>query len=354
MGRYEQGARPPKARKKTRTPAQRRRRRRILSVAGIAALSLCIWLGIYLTTPPAQSGPPAGGRPGGTASSGDSSPSDPGASPAPAVPDEPARGLKKNFYTVLLVGTMDDYNTDTIMLASIDADNDVVHVISIPRDTMVDIDAKNKKINGAYGRDGIEELCREVQDITDIYPNFYCVVNVASFVKIVDLFGGVEFNVPYDMYHPDADSKYTINLKKGVQTLNGKKALQMVRYRGTAQSDFGRMELQRNFLIAIAKKVLNNFSLSQVTDLIPIVNESVQTNMPVKDMLWFYRNVVAEIDFDANVHFHAMPVESTGKYKGLSYVYLDSQAVADLLNQTVNPYDKDILPGDLNIIHLEN
>ena len=130
------------------------------------------------------------------------------------------------------------------------------------------------------------------------YPDFYCVVNMASFVKIVDLFGGVEFNVPYNMYHPDADSRYTINLQKGMQTLNGKKALQMVRFRGTSQNDFGRMELQRNFLVAIAKKVLNSFTLAQVTDLIPIVNESVKTNMPVKDMLWFYTNVVSEIDFD--------------------------------------------------------
>ena len=348
MGRYEQKRAAP-ARKKSLTPARRRRRRRILSVVGILTLSLCIWLGIYLSTPPAQVEPPPT-EPQDDVTADNTSPPD---TDAPDI-STPTRSRKKNFYTMLLVGTMDDYNTDTIMLASVDTEADIVNVISIPRDTMVDIEERNMKINGAYGRDGIEELCREVQDITDIYPDFYCVVNVASFVKIVDLFGGVEFEVPYDMYHPDADSQYTINLRKGLQTLDGKKALQMVRYRGTNQNDFGRMQLQRDFLVAIAKKVLNNFSLSQVTELIPIINESIKTNMPVKDMLWFYQNVVAEIDFDANVHFHAMPVESTGTYKGLSYVYLDKQAVAELLNTTVNPYDMDIDPDDLNIIHLEN
>lgn len=348
MGRYEQGSRPSSARKKgSATAARRKRRRRILAVAVCVTLSLCIWLAIYLSTPPAQvTPPPADDPPEDSNTAGSVTP--------PSTTDEPQRSRKPQFYTVLLVGTMDDYNTDTIMLASIDSENDIVNVISIPRDTMVDIDAKNMKINGAYGREGIEELCREVQDITDIYPDFYCVVNVASFIEIVDLFGGVEFDVPYDMYHPDADSKYTINLKKGLQTLDGKKALQMVRYRGTNQSDFGRMELQRNFLIAVAKKVLSEFSLSQVTDLVPIAYESVKTNMPIKDMLWFYQNVVAEIDFDANVHFHAMPVEATGRYNGLAYVYLDKQGVADLLNQTVNPYDMDILADDLNIIRLEN
>ena len=350
MGRYEQQPRPKKPRKKALTPAKRKRRRRILSVVGIVTLSLCIWLAIYLTTPPAQVDPPPVGDPtaANPVMNGDTNPG------ADKEPTSQERGRKKSFYTVLLVGTLDDYNTDTIMLASVDADADIVNVISIPRDTMVDIEAKNKKINGAYGRDGIEELCREVQAITAIYPDFYCVVNMASFVKIVDLFGGVEFNVPYNMYHPDADSRYTINLQKGMQTLNGKKALQMVRFRGTSQNDFGRMELQRNFLVAIAKKVLNSFTLAQVTDLIPIVNESVKTNMPVKDMLWFYTNVVSEIDFDANVHFHAMPAEATGTYKGLSYVYLDKQAVADLLNETVNPYDQDIQASELNIIRLES
>ena len=216
MGRYEQKRAAP-ARKKSLTPARRRRRRRILSVVGILTLSLCIWLGIYLSTPPAQVEPPPA-EPQDDVTADNTSPPD---TDAPDI-STPTRSRKKNFYTMLLVGTMDDYNTDTIMLASVDTEADIVNVISIPRDTMVDIEERNMKINGAYGRDGIEELCREVQDITDIYPDFYCVVNVASFVKIVDLFGGVEFEVPYDMYHPDADSQYTINLRKGLQTLDGK------------------------------------------------------------------------------------------------------------------------------------
>ena len=345
MGRHEQYAKP--NRKPKLSNAKRRRRRRILSVAGILTVSLVIWLVVYFLTPPAQVEPP---QP-------DPEPDDTTiteTTPPETSDDTPERVRKSGFYTMLLVGTLDNYNTDTIMLASIDSEKDIVNVISIPRDTMVDIDERNKKINGAYGRDGIEELCREVQDITTIYPDFYCVVNVESFVKIVDLIDGVEFDVPYNMYHPDADSKYTINLKKGLQTLDGKKAIQLVRYRGTAQSDFGRMELQRNFLIAVAKKVLSNFSLSQVTEIIPIVNESVETNMPVKDMVWFYTNVVDEIDFDQNVHFYQMPVASTGNYKGLSYVYLDKTAVCELLNETVNPYNLDIEEEDLNIIHLES
>ena len=84
-------------------------------------------------------------------------------------------------------------------------------------------------------------------------------VNVASFVEIVDLFGGVELEVPYDMYHPDAKLAYTINLQKVLQTLDGKKALQMVRYREQSEAAWRHAAARR---------------------------------YAVKDMLWFYQNVV--------------------------------------------------------------
>ncbi|NCB03957.1 MAG: LytR family transcriptional regulator [Clostridia bacterium] len=334
------------------TPASRKprkkRSRRVLPFVLLGLFALLVGLIIYISTPPSVPDPPV--KPVGpdltVATTGDD----------PDITQAGATGFvrRDQFYTFLLVGTMDGYNTDTIMLGSIDTEKDEVNVLSIPRDTMVDVPAKIKKINGAYGREGIDELCREVGEITGIYPDFYAVVNVESFIQIVDLFGGVEFDVPYNMVHLDKESKYSINLRKGVQTLNGKKALQMVRYRGTSQSDFGRMELQRNFLVAIAKKVMREFSVTQIKDMIPIVNQSLQTNMPVKDMIWFYLNVISSLDMDNDVHFHAMPGTTFGYYNKQSYVYLGAEEMLALINQTINPYTTDITEQDVHIIHLEN
>lgn len=262
---------------------------------------------------------------------------------------------KDGFYTVLLAGTMDNYNTDSIMLISIDVNTKKVNAISIPRDTMVDVPRKNKKINAAYGVSGIEGLRDVVEDVTGIYADYYCVVDIESFMQIIDLIGGVEFDVPYAMKHRDDDPKFTINLKPGVQLLDGSNALKLVRYRGTAQSDIERMNMQRQFLKAVGEKVLNSFTLKDLTKMVPVVIESIETNMSVKDMLWFYRKVGVGFDTENNLNFYSMPMDDEpGSYNGQSYVYLNWREVLKLLNETINPYENDITGNDINIIRLEN
>ena len=119
MGRHEQYAKPSK--KPKLSAAKRRRRRRILSVAGILTVSLAIWLVVYFLTPPAQvEPPPAEPEPEDTVIAE--------TDPPETNDDTPQRVRKTGFYTMLLVGTMDNYNTDTIMLASVDSEQDIVNV----------------------------------------------------------------------------------------------------------------------------------------------------------------------------------------------------------------------------------
>ena len=261
---------------------------------------------------------------------------------------------REGIYTFVLAGTNDDYNTDTIMLGQVDTVKDTATMVSIPRDTMVDVNIKIKKINNAYGRAGMDELRRLLHEVTGIYPDYYCLVNMEDFIEIVDVIGGVEYNVPYDMYHADADPKFHIDLKKGYQVLDGKKAIQLVRYRGTSASDYGRMEIQRDFLKEVGKKMVNEFSLDQASEMIEVMSKSIDTNMPVKDMIWFFLNVATTMDFDTGLVFDTMPGTTTGKYNGGDYVYLDPQATVDYINANINPYTTDITVDELNIIHLEN
>ncbi len=268
------------------------------------------------------------------------------------TPTEKVR--KEGVYTFVLAGTNDNYNTDTIMLGQVDTETDKATLVSIPRDTMVDVKIKIKKINNAYGRAGMDELRRLLHETTGIYPDYYCLVNMEDFIEIVDVIGGVEYTVPYDMYHADVDPKYHIDLKAGWQVLDGKKAIQLVRYRGTSASDYGRMEIQRDFLKEVGKKMVNEFSIDQASGMIEVMSKSIETNMPVKDMIWFFLNVVTTMDFDTGLVFDVMPGTTTGKYNGGDYVYLDPQATADYINQNINPYTTDISVDELNIIRLEN
>ncbi len=280
--------------------------------------------------------------------------------PAPSPEEQPVEETpaekvrKEGVYTFVLAGTSDNYNTDTIMLGQIDTEKDTATMVSIPRDTMVDVNVKIKKINNAYGRAGMDELCRQVYGITGVYPDYYCLLDMESFIEIVDVMGGVEYTVPFDMYHADADPKFHIDLKKGYQVLDGKKAIQLVRYRGTSSSDYGRMEVQRDFLKTVGKKMVNEFSLDQASGMIEVMFKSIDTNMPVKDMIWFFLNVATTMDFDTGLIFDVMPGTTTGKYNGGDYVYLDPQATVDYINEKINPYTTDISIDELNIIRLEN
>ena len=282
---------------------------------------------------------------------------EPGKDPAGSTaqnPENPIRELKRreNFYTFVVAGTNDGYNTDTNLLGGIDVNTHKVTLMSIPRDSMVDRDVKYRKINNAYGRAGVEEFKDELEELTGVYPDFYCVLNLKAFVKIVDLVGGVEFNVPYDMYHQDGIS--TIDLKKGLQVLDGEKALQLVRFRGTSANDFGRTQVQRDFIAAMLRQVTGNMTLSNITGILDAVVKNLKTDMDVQNMLWFFTNVISKMDFGSDLFMTVAPTEGTGKYKGQDYVYLDPQGVVDTVNSGINPYTVPLIVEDLHIVNLRD
>lgn len=330
---------------------QKKKRGRTLSLILVAVITCILLFVIFILKPPSSKyiddkEPNDNENPV-------TQPTDPTATDGDA-PKVTEPGTKDQFYTFLLAGTNDSYNTDTIILCSVDVKSGKINMISIPRDSMVDRNIKYRKINNAYGRKGAEELCTEVTGVTGVPINYYCIINVDSFVKIVDLIGGVDYNVPIRMYHPDADSKYTIDLQKGMQTLNGNEAAQFCRYRSTSENDFGRMNRQKDFLMAALRQVRDKFQVSQIEDFINVFNESVKTNMSVRDMVWFYINVLSKLDLNKDVATNTLPYTHTGKYKGEDYVYLDAAGIADLVNKTVNPYTSDISKDDLDIICLED
>jgi len=290
-------------------------------------------------------------------------PSQPVGEPNGEVPTEPTteppvvKELKKGWYTILLAGTMDSWNTDTMMLCSVDSVSGKVKLVSINRDTQVDAPIDIPKINAMYGWQGPETMCEKVTEITGIPINDYVVINMNSFIKIINLIGGVDYNVPFDMVHRDAVEKYDINLPAGYQNLNGKEALQFVRYRSTSENDFGRVNRQKEFLVATMKQVLKKFSVTQIEEYIEIFNENVKTSMTVQEMVWYFTNVVADLDFDNDLTSDTLPYDTTdywtnpnaNRYKTQSYVYLDPEQIAEYVNENLNPYTTDISPDELNI-----
>lgn len=178
--------------------------------------------------------------------------------------------------------------TDTIILASVDPKSKQMSLLSIPRDTRVNIPKHGwDKINSASVYGGIDTTMKVVSDLLGIPVKYYVRADFSGFKNIVDELGGVTLDVEQNMYHydPDDGGAYTINLKKGVQRLDGDKALQYVRYRDYAMGDIDRTAHQQKFLVALAKEMLQPSTILKLPSLVPEVNKYVKTNLSLSDMM---------------------------------------------------------------------
>ena len=188
--------------------------------------------------------------------------------------------------------------TDTIMLASYDPKTQEAALLSIPRDTFVGTSESNAspsdKINAIYNmytnkQKGLEKLLEKVRNLTDIDVRYYVMVDTKALRALVDEIGGVTFDVPIDMKYDDNRQNLHINLKAGVQKLDGDKAEQVVRFRhnnnGTTYpasygvQDIGRMRTQRAFLTALAKQTLVPANITKIPEFLDIAQQYVETNL---------------------------------------------------------------------------
>ncbi|SHG88598.1 LCP family protein [Tepidibacter thalassicus] len=188
-----------------------------------------------------------------------------------------------------LNGNRKGIRTDTIMVLSIDPQNNKASILSIPRDTRVKIRGRKgyDKINAAHAYGGVDLSIKAVKDFLGIPIHHYIKVDYRALYKTVDDVGGVEVYVPMNMKYDDpyATPPLHINLKKGRQVLNGEKAMQFLRFRkGYANQDLGRIQAQQQFLDALAKKVLSPSSIFNIKDYIDTFNMYVDTDMSTREM----------------------------------------------------------------------
>ncbi len=262
---------------------------------------------------------------------------------------------KDGWYTFLLVGTdQDDGNTDTIMVVSYDTKNQDINIMSIPRDTMINEKWDIKKINSVYSRTGnsIDSLAKRVQKLIGFKPDFYVKVELEMFVKLVDLVDGVEFDVPQDMNYDDDWQDLHIHLKKGVQTLNGKDAMGLVRFRRYSEGDIKRVEVQQSFMKALIKECLSIKHWGKIKAYIDLAMENVETDLDSGSVVWFAANVLGLNGVSAlkmeDVETCTLPGDywdsawSRDTHQDQSYVTIYPKQVVELVNESFNPYEQKV------------
>lgn len=152
--------------------------------------------------------------------------------------------------------------SDTTLLVHLYDGRTRALVVSIPRDTMVDVPAcvredgstltpQLRQFNSAYQLAGPACTVRTVEDMTGIFLDHFVTVNLAGFTTIVDAVGGVDMCLEEDI----VSEKAHVDLKAGCQVLNGDQALGYVRARYIGDgSDLSRIQRQQQFLMALARK----------------------------------------------------------------------------------------------------
>ena len=190
---------------------------------------------------------------------------------------------EKDSFSVLLLGIdtgdlgrTDQGRSDAIMVATVNPTDGQTTIVSVPRDTYVDIvgHGTTDKINHAYAFGGAAMSMDTVQKFLDIPIDHYVAMNMAGIKELVDAVGGVEVN--NDLKFENEGNTFDI----GKIHLNGEQALSYTRMRyDDPNGDYGRQGRQRNVVAAVAKKALSLDGVSQYKEVLSAIEGNMKTDM---------------------------------------------------------------------------
>ena len=240
----------------------------------------------------------------------------------------------KNRFNVLLLGINGNL-TDTIMVASFDFKAKHVDLISIPRDTYYFRPQYANspgflKINSVYEATkeplGIATVVSEI--LLGMPINSYVIVDYKGIEKIVDTMGGVPMDIPFHLkYNDPTDTPpLHIDIPAGKQVLDGKHAVQFLRYRhGYTEGDIGRIKAQQTFMRSAFKQMLSTDLPKTANVIFDNVNSDIKLSMATK----IAAEAIGMSGTDINTYIMPNTLQDVAPY----YVYPDSEGIAKLLEK---------------------
>lgn len=177
--------------------------------------------------------------------------------------------------------------SDTMLVLRFDPEAQRMTVLSIPRDTKVDINGYGTaKVNHANAYGGAVLAAKTISTLLDgAELDRYIRVNVQGIEKLIEALGGVDLYVPKDMNYRDDSQHLYINLKEGEQHLNGAEAMQFLRFRYDSYGDIGRVQRQQILIRAILEQALTPNNLVKLPQILSIVQSHIDTNLSVQELI---------------------------------------------------------------------
>ena len=208
--------------------------------------------------------------------------------------------------------------SDTMIVLTVNPENNSVKMLSIPRDTRTEIVGHGTvdKINHAYAFGGVEMSIATVENFLDIPIDYYMQINMEGFKDIVDAVGGVTVNNDLDFTYEG------VHFTKGQIDLDGEKALKYSRMRyEDPRGDFGRQLRQRQIIQEVLNEGASLSSLTNYNDIFTALGKNVKTNVTFAEMVDIQKNYK-----DAVKNVEQMTISGSGtKINGIYYLIVSDE-----------------------------
>ncbi|WP_297634034.1 LCP family protein [uncultured Clostridium sp.] len=230
--------------------------------------------------------------------------------------------------------------TDTIMVLNFNPKTKKINLVSIPRDTKIDINGRSWKINAAYPIGGEKEITKQVENILGININYLAKIDYKAFRDIIDAIGGVTVKIKHDMDYTDKSQNLRIKFKKGTtEHLDGKKAEEFFRWRknndgtGLAMGDLDRIENQHEFLQAVVDKCTSPAIVLRLPSILKAIEKNVSTNMEGSTLIKYALKMIFVKSNNVNMTtIKGVPKDIGGQ----SYFIFEKEKNKDLLAELKN------------------
>lgn len=179
--------------------------------------------------------------------------------------------------------------TDTIFVVSVDKEAKTFNILSIPRDTRVEIPGHGfDKINAAYAcaENGALQLTKQtVEKFLGVPIDQTVVIKAYALERLVDAVGGVDIDVEKNMDYDDNWGDLHIHLKKGLQHLDGKRAVGYARFRKDEEGDRGRIRRQQQMVAALIRQARSIGTLSNLNAIARALRDNIATSLEFREMV---------------------------------------------------------------------
>ena len=256
--------------------------------------------------------------------------------------------------SILLMG-IEDYSTngkdgraDTLILTTLDPKTDEIHMVTIPRDTRIQLDNAGefsgiRKINSAYtygsitGYGDVKLQLESVEKLLNVPIDYYVAMNFNGFRDIVDALGGVTIDIEEPFWENNFYNNEIIEFEQGKQRLSGEEALAFVRMRNRPiAASYTREERQGQFLKATIDQAISAGTLFKVGKITDVLGENIQANLSANEILALQKKYTESDGF--SIQFLEIKGEDKRIDKSIYFVPEEDslKAVSDELRQLLD------------------